>query len=150
MKKSPTPKQQAFIEQYLVDDNATQAAIRSGYSKSSAYQLGHKLLQKPHIRDVITAAKEERRLHNQVHEDFILSRLVENVERAMESQPILDRAGNETGTYTWNGHVANRALELLAKYTNTFKDAQPNQKFTVLVETGVPGPPNSSTKENLQ
>jgi len=48
-----TPKQKAFIAEYLVDFNATQAAIRAGYSERSAYSIGWENLRKPEISDEI-------------------------------------------------------------------------------------------------
>ncbi|SUV40803.1 Terminase small subunit [Avibacterium paragallinarum] len=41
-----TDKQKRFVEEYLIDLNATQAAIRAGYSKNRASELGYQLLQK--------------------------------------------------------------------------------------------------------
>ena len=48
-----TPKQQAFVEHYLVDKNATQAAIRAGYSLKTAASIGEENLRKPEIREAI-------------------------------------------------------------------------------------------------
>lgn len=45
-----TPKQAAFVSEYLKDKNATQAAIRAGYSAKTARQIGDELLSKPDIR----------------------------------------------------------------------------------------------------
>lgn len=50
-----TPKQQAFVEHYLVDKNATQAAIRAGYSLKTAASIGEENLKKPEIRAAIDA-----------------------------------------------------------------------------------------------
>lgn len=55
-----TPKQAAFVREYLVDLNATQAAIRAGYSANSADVIGSENLGKPEIAAAITAAKLER------------------------------------------------------------------------------------------
>lgn len=52
-----TPKQQRFVEEYLIDLNATQAATRAGYSEKTAYSIGQENLKKPEI----AAAIEERR-----------------------------------------------------------------------------------------
>lgn len=52
-----TAKQQRFVEEYLVDLNATQAAIRAGYSEDSARQIASENLSKPYIQDFITAAR---------------------------------------------------------------------------------------------
>ena len=45
-----TPKQQRFCMEYLIDVNATQAAIRTGYSRHSARWIGYELRCKPYIR----------------------------------------------------------------------------------------------------
>ncbi|HGN6738866.1 TPA: terminase small subunit, partial [Pseudomonas aeruginosa] len=44
-----TAKQRRFVAEYLLDLNATQAAIRAGYSKNRASEIGYQLLQKPDI-----------------------------------------------------------------------------------------------------
>ena len=48
-----TPKQQRFVAEYLIDLNATQAAIRAGYSAKTAEQLGYQLLQKTSVAAAI-------------------------------------------------------------------------------------------------
>lgn len=55
--KKLTPKQQRFVDEYLIDLNATQAAIRAGYSKKTAASIGDENLRKPAIAAVI----DERR-----------------------------------------------------------------------------------------
>lgn len=57
-----TAKQQRFCDEYLIDLNATQAAIRAGYSKKTAYSIGQENLKKPEINAHIEkrmAEKEE-------------------------------------------------------------------------------------------
>lgn len=53
------PKQQRFCEEYLVDLNATQAAIRAGYSKKTASAIGHENLRKKEIVEYLDARKPE-------------------------------------------------------------------------------------------
>lgn len=53
-------KQQVFVEEYLKDFNATQAAIRAGYSPRTAYSIGPENLKKPEVEEAITKAIEER------------------------------------------------------------------------------------------
>lgn len=48
-----TPKQKRFVEEYLIDLNATQAAIRAGYSEKTAGQIGAEYLKKPHIGQAV-------------------------------------------------------------------------------------------------
>lgn len=55
-----TNKQTAFITEYLYDFNATQAAIRAGYSPKTAYSIGHELLKKPEIQEAIQAEIDQR------------------------------------------------------------------------------------------
>lgn len=49
-----TPKQLRFVQEYLKDLNATQAAIRAGYSRRTADQLGHQLLKKPSVAAAVS------------------------------------------------------------------------------------------------
>ena len=54
-----TPKQQRFVEEYLIDLNATQAAIRAGYSEKTAQQMWSENLLKPVIADAIKAGQKD-------------------------------------------------------------------------------------------
>lgn len=54
-----TPKQRAFCEQYSIDKDATAAAIRAGYSRKTAYQIGFENLQKPAVRKYVDKLLEE-------------------------------------------------------------------------------------------
>lgn len=74
-----TDKQQRFVEEYLVDLNATQAAIRAGYSEDTAYSIGHENLSKPEIAEAIALAKKERSERTKIDADWLLSRLAEEV-----------------------------------------------------------------------
>lgn len=58
-----TEKQKRFCEEYMIDLNATQAAIRAGYSKKSAYSIGQENLTKPVIKAYIDAALAK--IHNE-------------------------------------------------------------------------------------
>ena len=53
-----TPKQQRFIDEYLIDLNATQAAIRAGYSEKTAYSMGSRLLKNVEIQARLHARTE--------------------------------------------------------------------------------------------
>jgi hypothetical protein len=57
----------------------------------------------------------------------VIERLRENVKRAMQAQPVIDRAGNPTGSYVYNGAAANRALELLGKELGMFIERRENK-----------------------
>jgi len=70
-----TPKQQRFVEEYLVDLNATQAAIRAGYSAATASEIGYENLSKPQIADAIAEARAERSERTRIDADWLLTRL---------------------------------------------------------------------------
>jgi len=70
-----TPKQQRFVEEYLIDLNATQAALRSGYSPDSAKQIGTENLAKPAIQAAIQEAFNARSERTQIDQDWVLKRL---------------------------------------------------------------------------
>ena len=55
-----TAKQQRFCDEYLIDLNATQAAIRAGYSKKTAYSIGQENLNKPEIKEYIEKRMAEK------------------------------------------------------------------------------------------
>lgn len=75
-----TPKQAAFAREYLIDLNATQAAIRAGYSKRSAQEQGSQLLSHPGVMAAIDAAKLQRSERTEIDADWMLRRLVEEAE----------------------------------------------------------------------
>jgi phage terminase small subunit len=58
-KKELTPKQQAFIAEYLTDFNASAAAVRAGYCPKTAPEIGYENLRKPHIIKKIVARRDE-------------------------------------------------------------------------------------------
>lgn len=70
-----TPKQARFCEEYLVDLNATQAAIRAGYSVESAGSIGSENLTKPEIRARIETAMAERSKRTGINADRVLREL---------------------------------------------------------------------------
>ena len=71
-----TAKQARFIEEYLVDLNATQAAIRAGYSKNTASEIGYENLSKPQIHEAIQEAVAERSKRVEVTADMVLRELM--------------------------------------------------------------------------
>lgn len=77
MNKKLTPKQKLFVKEYLVDLNATKAAIRAGYRGKSTRFTAHKLLTKHHISIAIEAAKAARNERINIDADYVLRRLIE-------------------------------------------------------------------------
>jgi len=100
-------KMKRFCDEYLIDMNATRAALRAGYSKKTAHATGVENLKKPIIQNYIMQQriKVEKRVH--LDQDFVLKGLMKNYNLAIEA--------GQFGP-------ANRALELLGKYQNMFND----------------------------
>lgn len=70
-----TKKQKLFIEEYLIDLNATQAAIRAGYSPQTAYSIGQENLNKPEIKNALEKAMAERSRRTGINADRVLTEL---------------------------------------------------------------------------
>ena len=127
-----TPKQQRFIEEYLIDLNATQAAIRAGYSAKTARAIGCENLAKPNIQEAIAKAKLERSEATKIDAEWVLRQAVELHRRCMqEIRPALHpktrrqmKDGDGNLLFTLNAAAASRALELIGKHVGVgaFKD----------------------------
>ena len=100
-----TPKQARFVEQYLVDGNATQAAIRAGYSARTAHVIGGENIRKPAIASALAAARQKLSERTELTQDWVVDRLRENAAAA---------AANE------DFGPANRAVELIGKHLGMF------------------------------
>ena len=70
-----TKKQKRFVEEYLIDLNATQAAIRAGYSPATAKEIGCENLTKPNIAAAISQAMAERSKRTGINQDRVLQEL---------------------------------------------------------------------------
>lgn len=69
------PKQRAFVREYLIDLNATQAAIRAGYSEDTAYSQGQRLLKHVEIQKAVAAAQNLRAERTEITADRVLQEL---------------------------------------------------------------------------
>lgn len=69
---SLTPKQRRFVNEYCVDENATQAAIRAGYSESGAGVQGHENLKNPKIKEAIAERMEECALAASITPEWVV------------------------------------------------------------------------------
>jgi len=74
-----TDKQERFVQEYLVDNNATQAAERAGYSDPS---YGRRLYTKPHVRQAIGKARAEIQERTQITQDMVAEGLLEEAQRS--------------------------------------------------------------------
>lgn len=125
--REPTPpvtaKQERFVAEYLIDLNATRA-YKSVYKCADkvAAANGSRLLTNAEIVAAVVKGQEKAIERTEITQDWVLNRLVENVERSMQIKAVLDSHGRETGEYVYQGNVANGALTLLGKQLGMFKD----------------------------
>lgn len=70
-----TPKQQRFVDEYLVDLNGTQAAIRAGYSPGTARQMAAENLSKPYIELAIAEARKAQQERTSINADRVLQEI---------------------------------------------------------------------------
>lgn len=112
-----TAKQQMFVAEYLIDLNATQAAIRAGYSKRTAEWQGPQLLGKTHVSAAIQQAMNERAKRIKRTADDVLADILAVKNDAV--QIVSDRDGNQVMA---DRGAALKALELEGKHYKMFTD----------------------------
>lgn len=87
-------------------------------------QRGMKLSRKPavqaRIAELKAAAEEQSRKKYAVDRDWVLRKLIDNANRSMQAEPVMDSDGNPTGEYKYDGATANRSLELIGKEFGMF------------------------------
>ena len=111
-----TPKQDLFVLEYLKDLNATQAAIRAGYSKRSAGQIGDENLRKHEIAEAIAIKKTERSKKTKIDAEWVLKSAVKVFNRCMQEEQVTDKEGNPIGEYKFEHAGANKALDTIGKH----------------------------------
>ena len=116
------PKQELFCREYLVDLNATQAAIRAGYSQQTAKQIGQRLLKTTKVNNTIQELQVDKIEKLDISANYIISNLKAIADRCMQAEPVIGKDGNPTGQYRFNASGANRALELIGKHLGMFND----------------------------
>lgn len=120
-------KQEIFCQEYMIDLNATQAAIRAGYSKKTASVQGSRLLTNVNVLTRIEELKKERSEKLHLDADWVLRRLMQISDRCMQQEPVLEfdyeeKKLVETGEYKFDSVGANKATELIGKHLGMFKD----------------------------
>lgn len=99
-----TAKQERFCEEYLIDLNATQAAIRAGYSAKTAGTISVENMQKPLIADKIAEMKAERSAETRIDAAYVLEMSNQLLGRCMVEGEGFNAAG------------AGKALDLIGKH----------------------------------
>ncbi len=126
MKKKLTNKQKMFCKEYLKDLNATQAAIRAGYSKKTAEVIGFENLRKPKINEQIQKEMDKRSERIKINADDVLEGILKVRDNAMQVTDIME--SNEKGERVKiaedmiDRNAALKASELLGKHLKLFTD----------------------------
>jgi phage terminase small subunit len=132
-----TPRQSRFVDEYLVDLNGTQAAIRAGYSAKGSDVQAARLLGDVRISRMVEERIAQRSAKVQVTAEMVVEGLLEVAQRCLEHQPVMvydpvakkkvqkrftREDGTEVGVYQFDSTGANRAMELLGKHLGLFRD----------------------------
>ena len=123
-----TDKQKRFCDEYLIDLNATQAAIRSGYSEKTARQMGAENLAKPYIKDYIAKRMAEKEAALIADQDEVLKYLTAVLRGESQAEiVVVEGAGDGCSIARLMKKAPDekerlRAAELLGKRYSLFTD----------------------------
>ena len=126
-------KQKQFCEEYIIDLNGTQAAIRAGYSAKTANEQAAQLLAKLSIQEYICELKNKRSERVKYSQDELMRDILEVKNRCMQANPVLDKEGNETGIWQFDSNGANKALDMLAKHVGFYETDNKQKAFNISV-----------------
>lgn len=137
-----TPKQLAFCEQYIIDLNGTQAAIRAGYSPKTANEQAAQLLAKLSIQGKIQELRQSISEKAEIDALWVLKRFKEISDRCMTAVPVMvfdyedkmmvqKRDGEGNGVWEFDSSGANKATEMIGKHIGFF-EVDNSQKATVI------------------
>lgn len=122
---SLTDEQQRFIEEYLVDLNATQAAIRAGCSSEEASAVGHEYLKNWRITDQISEAIQSRVKRVAVSQDYVIEKIVDTIERSL-GYPAFEESGSswlvDGKRRKFDATSVLKACDLLGKHLGMFRE----------------------------
>ena len=118
-------KYEHFAHLIAKGESPAKAYVLCGYSSNGALQSGNRLLRNPavsaRVEELRTAVSERQVEMIAVDRTWVISMLTENAKRAMQVEPVRDREGNPIGQYSYQGGVANKALELLGMEIGMFQ-----------------------------
>lgn len=114
------PRHERFAQELASGKSASEAFVKAGYKKNDGNAIRLKGNEKVQARLGELLGKAAKKV--ELDKEWVISRLMENANRAMQAQQVLDSEGKPTGEFRYNGAVANRALELLGKEIGMFID----------------------------
>lgn len=120
--KKLTTKEKAFAREYVKEGNATQAAKKAGYSKTSARQIGSENLSKPYIQEVIQEKQAILAEKAQVSAEFVINNFLEilNFNKQVEEFTQGDGENVRVKKKMIDAQAALKASELLGKHLGLF------------------------------
>lgn len=110
------PKRQRFVDEYVIDSNGTQAAIRAGYSAKTANEQATRLLANVSVKAAVNEKLAAIARNNEIDANWVVNKAKKIIERCMQAEPVYDPEGNPTGVYKFDATGANGSLKILAKY----------------------------------
>lgn len=118
-------KHEIFCQEYIVDYNGTQAAIRAGYEKKSARQQASRLLSQEEILNRIMELQADQVKRLAISQDYVVMQLLDTYKCCREATPVMKYDYDlcvmvETGVYQFDSKGALRALELLGKHLGMY------------------------------
>ena len=126
-----TKKQKRFVEEYLIDLNATQAAIRAGYSPTTAKEIGCENLTKPNISEAIAKAMAERSRRTGVNQDRVLQELAK-----IAFAKITDAVDPKTATVREDDLACIQSIKIKPNEFGTEREIKMYDKRSALVDLG--------------
>ena len=126
-----TVKEDSFVHFFVLTGEKRNSAIKAGYSPKTAGAYATELLKKPKVSRAIQERRAELAEETGITPEWILETLRKNCSRAMQLEPVLGRDGEPTGEYTYQGSVANRALELMGKEQGMFVERSESRSFSL-------------------
>ena len=122
------PRHERFAQALAAGKTADEAYATAGFKPNRGNASTLKANQS--ILDRVTELQGRVAEGVVLTRQWVIERLIENAERALQSRPVMDSEGKETGEYRYEGSVANRALELLGKEQGMFVE-RVNTNLTV-------------------
>ncbi len=129
-----TPKQERFVQEYLIDLNATAAYKRAGYEAkgNSAEVNASRLLSNAKVASAVQSAMDKRADDLGIDARYVLSTIMDTIERCKQARPVTDRRGEPVmvevpgggiaPAYAFDAGAVLKGAELLGKHLKLFTD----------------------------